>query len=69
MTITFAPKIGSPVSLLPDRIIHEWNPWEDVQIKTTIIPLIGSHLRIHEINLAPFLSRWVFITERGNCHH
>ena len=19
--------------LLPDRIIHEWNPWEDVQIK------------------------------------
>lgn len=42
--------------LLPDRIIHEWNPWEDVQIKTTIIPLIGSHLRIHEINSQRALS-------------
>jgi hypothetical protein len=35
--------------IVDDRIIHKWSPWEDVQIKTTIVPLVGSHVRIHEI--------------------
>ena len=32
-----------------DRVVHEWAPWEDVQIKTTIIPLKNAHVRLHEI--------------------
>lgn len=35
--------------ILDDRIIHQWHPWSDVAIKTTIVPLEGQHLRIHEI--------------------
>ncbi|MHC5249681.1 DUF2264 domain-containing protein [Enterococcus sp. LJL90] len=38
--------------ILSDRIIHQWQPWEDVQIKSTIIPLENCHLRIHEIENA-----------------
>lgn len=33
-----------------DRIIHHWQPWEDVTIKSTIIPLENCHVRIHEID-------------------
>lgn len=25
--------------ILDDRIIHQWHPWSDVAIKTTIVPL------------------------------
>lgn len=32
-----------------ERIIHQWKPMSDVQIKSTIIPLGTAHLRIHEI--------------------
>lgn len=32
-----------------DRIIHYWQPWSDVTIKSTIIPITNCHIRIHEI--------------------
>lgn len=32
-----------------NRIIHVWHPWKDVRIKTTIVPLEGAHIRIHEV--------------------
>lgn len=35
--------------ILEDRVIHEWLPWEDVTIKSTILPLENCHVRIHEI--------------------
>lgn len=36
-------------AILPDRIVHEWNPWSDVSIVSTIVPLETCHVRIHEI--------------------
>ncbi|WP_086347714.1 DUF2264 domain-containing protein [Candidatus Enterococcus clewellii] len=36
--------------ILEDRVIHQWQPWADVAIKSTIIPLENCHVRIHEIN-------------------
>ncbi|MHC5215586.1 DUF2264 domain-containing protein [Enterococcus sp. LJL128] len=33
-----------------DRIIHYWQPWQDVSIKSTIVPLENCHVRIHEID-------------------
>lgn len=33
-----------------DRVIHYWQPWADVVIKTTIVPLENGHIRIHEID-------------------
>lgn len=36
-------------AILADRITHTWRPWSDVLIKSTIIPLTGGHVRIHEI--------------------
>lgn len=35
--------------ILEDRVIHYWQPWEDVTIKSTILPLENCHVRIHEI--------------------
>lgn len=35
--------------ILDDRIIHYWDPFEDVAIKSTIVPLENCHVRIHEI--------------------
>lgn len=32
-----------------DRIIHHWQPWSNVKIKSTILPLESCHIRIHEI--------------------
>lgn len=36
-------------SILSDRVIHEWMPWEDVSIRSTIIPLENCHVRVHEV--------------------
>lgn len=33
-----------------DRIIHEWQPWSDVNVRSTIVPLNGCHLRIQQID-------------------
>ncbi|KMT41195.1 DUF2264 domain-containing protein [Melissococcus plutonius] len=41
--------LDTAYQLLEDRIIHKWMPWQNVTIKTTIVPLIGCHVRIHEI--------------------
>ncbi len=47
----FRPKgLDLDFSVLPDRIIHEWSPWEDVKIRSTIIPLENCHVRVHEID-------------------
>lgn len=49
----FRPKdLDTAFAILDDRIIHEWQPWEDVQIKSTIVPLECGHVRIHEITTA-----------------
>lgn len=32
-----------------NQIWSRWYPWKDVKIETTIIPLIGWHIRIHKI--------------------
>ncbi|MGM0124580.1 hypothetical protein IGI37_001958 [Enterococcus sp. AZ194] len=46
----FRPKdLDTAYSILEDRIIHEWQPWNDVFVKSTIIPLETCHVRIHEI--------------------
>ncbi|WP_430611061.1 DUF2264 domain-containing protein [Enterococcus sp. DIV0876] len=44
-----------------DRIIHEWFPWTDVHIRSTIIPLEGCHVRIHEVHAA----RSLYLYEGG----
>ncbi|MDH6363964.1 hypothetical protein M2139_000949 [Enterococcus sp. PF1-24] len=42
--------LDTAYEFLEDRIIHQWQPWQDVEIKSTIIPLnAGWHLRVHEI--------------------
>lgn len=41
--------LDTKFEILEDRVIHEWQPWEDVSIRSTIIPLAGCHVRIHEI--------------------
>ena len=46
----FRPKArDTSYKILGDRIIHVWNPWQDVFVKSTIIPLETCHIRIHEI--------------------
>ncbi|WP_390405734.1 DUF2264 domain-containing protein [Lacticaseibacillus jixiensis] len=35
-----------------DRVIHDWTPWTDVKIRSTIVPFAGWHLRVHEITTA-----------------
>ena len=37
-------------------LISTWKPWQDVQIKTTIIPRFPWHIRIHEVITARTLS-------------
>lgn len=47
----FRPKgLDLDFSVLSDRIIHEWSPWEDVKIYSTIVPLENCHVRVHEID-------------------
>lgn len=36
--------------ILDDRIIHQWQPWQDVAIKTTVVPCGSFHVRVHEID-------------------
>ena len=46
----FRPKAReTSYKILEDRIIHEWKPWRNVFVKSTIIPLETCHIRIHEI--------------------
>lgn len=46
----FRPKnLDTDFSIQEDRIVHVWNPWSDVTIKSTIVPLDNCHVRIHEI--------------------
>ncbi len=47
--------------ILEDRLVHYWSPLQGVQIKTEIIPLGESHLRIHDIKTEKVL----FIAEGG----
>lgn len=41
--------LDNDFEILEDRIIHYWQPWNDVVIKSIIIPLETCHVRIHEI--------------------
>ncbi|WP_125767596.1 DUF2264 domain-containing protein [Lapidilactobacillus wuchangensis] len=41
--------LDTKFEILADRVIHYWQPWPDVAIKTTLIPFDGWHLRIEEI--------------------
>lgn len=39
--------------ILADRVINVWQPWDDVTIKSTVIPLgQGWHIRVHDIETA-----------------
>lgn len=44
-----AKDLDTKFEILADRVIHYWQPWPDVAIKTTLIPFDGWHLRIEEI--------------------
>lgn len=35
-----------------ERVVNSWRPWSDVMVKTTVIPLIDWHIRIHDIQTA-----------------
>ncbi len=50
-----------------DRIVHEWHPWTDVRIRSTIVPLEGCHVRIHEVQSARplYLYEGGFSTPQG----
>lgn len=41
-----------------DRIIHQWIPWSNVSIQSTILPLDNGHVRIHEIETERKLSAY-----------
>ena len=47
--------------VLEDRVINVWQPFSDVDIKTTVIPLTDWHIRIHEIET----KRELFANEGG----
>jgi len=47
--------------LLDDRVIHLWQPYYDVIVKSTIIPFEAGHIRVHEIQT----HRELFIREAG----
>ena len=42
--------LDTDFEILDDRIVHQWHPWKDVAIRSTIIPLEGCHVRIHELS-------------------
>ena len=42
--------------ILDDQIIHEWQPWPDVSIRTVIVPLDNCHVRIHQMETGRSLS-------------
>lgn len=41
--------LDASYEILADRVIHEWQPYRDVTIRSTIVPLEGCHVRVHEI--------------------
>lgn len=41
--------LDASYEILADRVIHEWRPYRDVRIRSTIVPLEGCHVRVHEI--------------------
>lgn len=46
---------------LEDRVIHFWQPFNDVKVKTTVIPVGSGHIRIHELQA----DRNLYIREAG----
>ncbi len=45
-------------TLQEDRVVHDWHPWADVAIRTTVVPFEGWHLRIHELSTARTLDAY-----------
>lgn len=42
-------RLDKQFQLLEDRIIHWWQPWGNVWIKSTILPFEQCHVRLHEV--------------------
>lgn len=55
----YKSKFQTKESLLFENQIHTtWEPWSDVEIKSTIVPLFPWHLRIHKIKTGrPLIAR------------
>lgn len=53
-----AKDLDTAYEIREDRVIHQWFPWSNVSIKSTILPLENGHVRIHEIETERELSAY-----------